>query len=75
MLTIPFSSQPPIYGAYLYDAVYQFAIALNKSYALEDNPTGKTITDQLRGIQYDSKYLSQHASIVTAFDFTMVARV
>ncbi|XP_031575271.1 atrial natriuretic peptide receptor 1-like isoform X2 [Actinia tenebrosa] len=47
-------TQPPIYGAYLYDAVYQFAVALNKSYAIEENPTGKTIIDQLRGIQYDS---------------------
>ncbi|KAK3705160.1 hypothetical protein QZH41_003755 [Actinostola sp. cb2023] len=47
-------TEPPIYGAYLYDAVFQFAIALNKSFQIENNPTGQTINEQLRGIQYDS---------------------
>ncbi|XP_020901343.1 atrial natriuretic peptide receptor 1 isoform X2 [Exaiptasia diaphana] len=45
---------PPIYGAYLYDAVYQFAIALNKSLQKEKNPTGEAINKNLRGVHYDS---------------------
>ena len=48
--------QPPIYGAYLYDAVYQYAVALNKTMARDQAITGKTIVEKLKGIQYDSEY-------------------
>ncbi|XP_048576329.1 atrial natriuretic peptide receptor 1 isoform X2 [Nematostella vectensis] len=47
-------TEPPIYGAYLYDAVYQFAYGLNKTLAMGIEPTGQAIIDQLRGLQYDS---------------------
>ena len=47
--------QPPIYGAYLYDAVYQFAVALNKTMEKNQSVTGKTIAENLQDIQYDSK--------------------
>ena len=54
--------QPPIYGAYLYDAVYQFAVALNISIAqlplAEQNrtPSGQEIFSQLRDYTYESEY-------------------
>ena len=53
--------QPPIYGAYLYDAVYQFAVALNNSIAqlppAEQNrtPSGKEIFSQLRDYTYEGE--------------------
>ena len=53
--------QPPIYGAYLYDAVYQFAVALNNSIAqlppAEQNrtPSGQEIFSQLRDYTYESE--------------------
>ena len=53
-----FALQPPIYGAYLYDAVYQYAIALNKTLAKKEPLTGKNIANKLHDIQYDSKLLS-----------------
>ena len=53
-----FALQPPIYGAYLYDAVYQYAIALNKTLAEKEPLTGKNIANKLHDIQYDSKLLS-----------------
>lgn len=53
-----FARQPPIYGAYLYDAVYQYAIALNKTLAEKEPLTGKNIANKLHDIQYDSKLLS-----------------
>ena len=46
--------QPPIYGAYLYDAVYQYAIVPNKT--LENQPaTGEIIAKKMQDVQYDSK--------------------
>ena len=53
--------QPSIYGAYLYDAVYQFAVALNISIAqlppAEQNrtPSGQEIFSQLRDYTYESE--------------------
>ena len=53
--------QPPIYGAYLYDAVYQFAVALNTSIAqlppAEQNrtPSGQEIFSQLRDYTYEGE--------------------
>ncbi|XP_020613215.1 atrial natriuretic peptide receptor 1-like isoform X2 [Orbicella faveolata] len=47
-------TEPPIYGAYLYDAVYQFAVALNKTMAKNQSVTGKIIAENLQDIQYDS---------------------
>ena len=53
--------QPPIYGAYLYDAVYQFAVALNISIAqlppAEQNrtPSGQEILSQLRDYTYEGE--------------------
>ncbi|XP_068761985.1 atrial natriuretic peptide receptor 1-like [Montipora capricornis] len=50
----------PIYGAYLYDAVYQFGVALNKSFtklgpAVQNRtPTGEEIFSHLRDYSFDS---------------------
>ena len=58
---IHFMLQPPIYGAYLYDAVYQFAVALNISIAqlppAEQNrtPSGQEILSQLRDYTYEGE--------------------
>ena len=54
--------QPPIYAAYLYDAVYQFAVALNISIAqlppAEQNrtPSGQEILSQLRNYTYEGEF-------------------
>ena len=50
--------QPPIYGAYLYDAVYQYAIALNKTLAKKEPTTGENIAEKMHDIQYDSELIS-----------------
>ena len=47
--------QPPIFGAYLYDAVYQYAIALNKTIAMKQQVTGTAVVNKLKDIQYNSK--------------------
>jgi len=47
-------TKPPIYGAYLYDAVYQYAIALNKTLAKKEPTTGENIAEKMHDIQYDS---------------------
>ena len=47
--------QPPIFGAYLYDAVYQYAVALNKTIARGQAVTGETVAKKLRDIQYESE--------------------
>ncbi|XP_068761980.1 LOW QUALITY PROTEIN: atrial natriuretic peptide receptor 1-like [Montipora capricornis] len=44
----------PIYGAYLYDAVYQYALALNKTLAMKQPTTGQNIAKKMQDIQYDS---------------------
>lgn len=51
--------QPPIYAGYLYNAVYQFGLALNRSQALLESegqnrtPTGADISAQLRDYTFD----------------------
>ena len=47
--------QPPIYGAYLYDAVYQYAIVLNKTLEKNQPATGEIIAKKMQDVQYDSK--------------------
>lgn len=52
--------QPPIYAAYLYDAVYQFGVALNKSItklgpeAQNRTPTGEEILSHLFDYSFES---------------------
>ncbi|XP_015762337.1 PREDICTED: speract receptor-like [Acropora digitifera] len=47
-------SKVPIYGAYLYDAVYQYAIALNKTLALKQSVSGQSVAEKMQDMQYDS---------------------
>ena len=47
----------PIYGAYLYDAVYQYAIALNKTLALKQLVSGQSVAEKMQDMQYDSMWL------------------
>ena len=47
----------PIYGAYLYDAVYQYAIALNKTLALKQPVSGQSVAEKMQDMQYDSMWL------------------
>lgn len=47
-------TKPPIYGAYLYDAVYQYAIAVNKTLAQKQPLTGQNIAEKMHDMQYDS---------------------
>lgn len=53
--------QPPVYAAYLYNAVYQFGVALNKtlaqygSAARNKTPSGEEILSQLRDYTFDSE--------------------
>lgn len=47
----------PIYGAYLYDAVYQYAIALNKTLASKQPVSGQSVAEKMQDVQYDSKWL------------------
>lgn len=54
--------QPPVYAAYLYNAVYQFGLALNRSQAMygpegrNKTPTGAEIFSQLRDYTFDGEY-------------------
>ncbi|XP_031556269.1 atrial natriuretic peptide receptor 2-like isoform X2 [Actinia tenebrosa] len=43
---------PPVFGAYLYDAVYQFGIALNKTLSRNETPVGEAIIEKMRDINY-----------------------
>lgn len=45
-----------MYAAFLYDAVYQYAVALNKTLASNEQPDGKTIISKLLNKEYNSKY-------------------
>lgn len=47
-------TKPPIYGAYLYDAVYQFAMALNKTMQKNQSLDGENIAGNMQNMQYDS---------------------
>ena len=47
----------PIYGAYLYDAVFQYAIALNKTLALKQPVSGQSVAEKMQDMQYDSMWL------------------
>ena len=50
-----FFSQPPIYGAYLYDAVKLYAIALNKTLASKQEPTGEAVFRNMRDFTFESR--------------------
>ncbi|CAH3039755.1 unnamed protein product [Pocillopora meandrina] len=56
---LAFANSPPIYAGYLYNAVYQFGLALNRSQALLESegqnrtPTGADISAQLRDYTFD----------------------
>ena len=45
-----------MYAAFLYDAVYQYAIALNKTLASNETPDGRNIISKLLNKEYNSKY-------------------
>ena len=45
-----------MYAAFLYDAVYQYAVALNKTLARNEEPTGTNIISKLLNKEYNSKY-------------------
>lgn len=42
-------------AAFLYDAAYQYAVALNKTLARNEEPSGSNITEKLINHEYDSK--------------------
>ena len=44
-----------MYAAFLYDAVYQYAIALNETIARNEKPNGKNIISKLLNREYGSK--------------------
>ena len=44
-----------MYAAFLYDAVYQYAIALNKTLANNEEPNGMNIISKLLNKEYNSK--------------------
>lgn len=55
LITNHFNQQPPIYAAFLYDAVYQYAIALNKTIANNEEPNGGNIISKLLNNEYNSE--------------------
>lgn len=57
----------PIYGAYLYDAVYQYAIALNKTLSLKQPVSGHSVAEKMQDVQYDSKWLYRAFFVFTFF--------
>ena len=44
-----------MYAAFLYDAVYQYAIALNKTLADSEEPNGGNIISKLLNNEYNSE--------------------
>ena len=50
-----FNPQPPMYAAFLYDAVYQYAIALNNTLANSEEPNGRNIISKLLNKEYTSE--------------------
>lgn len=42
-------------AAFLYDAAYQYAVALNKTLASNEKPSGSNIIEKLINHEYDSK--------------------
>ena len=56
LICIKFVEQPPLYGAYLYDAVYQYAVGLNRTLAQGyTKKNGTAIINNLLNRQYSSK--------------------
>lgn len=55
LLTNPINRQPPIFAAFLYDAVYQYATALNKTLANNEEPNGGNIISKLLNKEYNSE--------------------
>ncbi|KAL9957058.1 hypothetical protein ACROYT_G038645 [Oculina patagonica] len=49
------SLQVPYFAAYLYDAVYQFAKALNKTLEINEPPTGRNVIEKMLNSSYESK--------------------
>ena len=47
--------QVPVYAAFLYDAVYQYAVALEKTLARNETPDGLNIISKLLNKEYNSK--------------------
>ena len=47
--------QVPVYAAFLYDAVYQYAVALEKTLARNETPDGLNIISKLLNKEYHSK--------------------
>ncbi|XP_015762336.1 PREDICTED: guanylate cyclase 32E-like [Acropora digitifera] len=45
---------PPMTAAFLYDAAYQYAVALNKTLASNEKPSGSNIIEKLINHEYDS---------------------
>ena len=44
-----------MYAAFLYDAVYQYAIALNNTLANSEEPNGRNIISKLLNKEYTSE--------------------
>ncbi|XP_031575273.1 speract receptor-like isoform X2 [Actinia tenebrosa] len=74
------SNEPPILGAYLYDAVFQLAVALNKTISSSGHQkNGTFVTSLMRGRRYQSilgyeRYIDQKGDanfdlILMEFDF------
>lgn len=69
--------QPPVFAAYLYNAVYQYGVALNKTLAQygaaarNKTPSGEEILSQLRDYTFDSEqfFLSWMMTIVGSCQF------
>lgn len=53
-LALKNATPPPMYAAFLYDAVYQYAIALNKTIANNEEPNGGNIISKLLNNEYNS---------------------
>lgn len=55
LILFTFNPQPPMYAAFLYDAVYQYAIALNNTLTNNEEPNGRNIISKLLNKEYNSK--------------------
>ena len=52
-----------MYASFLYDAVYQYAVALNKTLARNEEPTGTNIISKLLNKEYNSKYSAANSEL------------